>query len=100
MGKGAWINERSGTNHGNDLPYNSCPCLDREEEMKSFPFPCKGCEKRHEGCHNECAGYLEIKAQSDAARQKETERKNEERVIGEYICDSKLRYIKSKIHKG
>ena len=39
--------------------------------------PCKGCEKRHENCHKECARYLVFKYRLKKAQQENDARRQE-----------------------
>lgn len=44
---------------------------------------CKGCTKRHVGCHGECESYKEAKAEHDMA----VERKREYLTYIQYVAD-------------
>lgn len=63
--------------------------MEREiEVVKNKPkkYPCKDCEKRHAGCHADCAAYLEARERNQAANAEE--RKS---------IEEKLSYIRYKL---
>lgn len=46
--------------------------------MANPKSPCKGCEKRHVGCHSECGSYKEFRAEVDdiSAKRREAAERN------------------------
>lgn len=58
------------------------------ELIKNKPtkYPCKDCEKRHPGCHADCAPYLEARERNQAANAEERK-----------TIEEKLDYIRYKL---
>lgn len=54
--------------------------------------PCKGCGRRHEKCHAECEAYRDYRA----TVKKAADKKNKERIFGDFTCDKALKSEKAK----
>lgn len=39
--------------------------------MRLVHNPCEGCKERHIGCHSTCERYLQSKAETEVAKEKE-----------------------------
>jgi hypothetical protein len=65
-------------------------------------YSCKGCvpPKRYPGCHGECANYLAEKANYDALKAKDNEKKAVEQGIYRQRSDKVYQAIKNRRKKG
>ena len=59
--------------------------------------PCKGCHKRHAGCHAQCMHYISWKKKSDEHNARVSAEKEAEGIYLDYIFRAKARYGKKLI---
>lgn len=57
---------------------------------------CYNCQRRHVGCHGQCADYAAYKAELDAHKAKIGKVRGVERMIRCYTIDSAMRGMKRK----
>ena len=51
------------------------------------PCPCKGCERRHKGCHNRCPNYKAWRTACDDETEFIRKSKNKERIVNDYVAE-------------
>lgn len=52
---------------------------------------CYNCQRRHAGCHGQCADYAEYRAQLEANKARVTKRREDSHMIQSYYIDSMRR---------
>lgn len=65
--------------------------------MMSFKTgPCKGCEKRHEGCHDECDSYQNWRMDYDEEKERVYRNKMNSKQLDDFRSESVKRTYRRK----
>lgn len=52
---------------------------------------CYNCQRRHAGCHGQCADYAEYRAQLETNKARATKQRKDNHMIQSYCIDSMRR---------